>query len=95
MPLYEILDARGFEVYPLNKDAPIPRRIAVPSDGCVVAIPQVGELITGTDGRPSKQPPHSFRQTESPLETAGTQILKPVGTSLTRRTADDGGNDAR
>ena len=28
----------------LNKDAPIPRRIAVPSEGHVVAIPQVGGL---------------------------------------------------
>jgi putative transposase len=28
----------------LNKDAPIPRRVAVPSDGRVVAIPQVGGL---------------------------------------------------
>jgi putative transposase len=28
----------------LNKDAPIPRRIAEPSDGRVVAIPQVSGL---------------------------------------------------
>lgn len=28
----------------LNKDAPIPRRITPPSDGRVVAIPQVGGL---------------------------------------------------
>jgi hypothetical protein len=28
----------------LNKDAPIPRAIALPSDGRVVAIPQVGGL---------------------------------------------------
>lgn len=28
----------------LNKDAPIPRRIAAPSDGRIVAIPQVGGL---------------------------------------------------
>jgi hypothetical protein len=28
----------------LNKDAPIPRQIALPSEGHVVAIPQVGGL---------------------------------------------------
>ena len=28
----------------LHKDAPIPRQVAVPSDGRVVAIPQVGGL---------------------------------------------------
>jgi transposase InsO family protein len=28
----------------LNKDTPIPRPIAAPADGCVVAIPQVGGL---------------------------------------------------
>jgi hypothetical protein len=28
----------------LNKDAPIPRAIAAPADGRVVAIPQVGRL---------------------------------------------------
>jgi hypothetical protein len=28
----------------LSKDAPIPRAVAMPSDGRLVAIPQVGEL---------------------------------------------------
>jgi integrase-like protein len=34
----------------LNKDAPIPRPIAAPVDGRVVAIPQVGGLHHGTNG---------------------------------------------
>ena len=35
----------------LNKDAPIPRPIAAPGEGRVVAIPQVGGFIIGTNDR--------------------------------------------
>ena len=52
----------------LNKDAPIPRRIVGPRDGRVVAIPQVGGLLTGTNGRRPDPTPSSLRQPESPLE---------------------------
>jgi hypothetical protein len=39
----------------LDKDAPIPRPIAPHGEGRIVAIPQVGGVITGTNGTPPDQ----------------------------------------
>ena len=44
MQLYPAYDERSRPQRSLEKDAPMPRSIALPTEGCLVAIPQGGGL---------------------------------------------------